>query len=681
MKYTILFILAFGLTQAQVKPSDIQIVRDNYGVPHIFAKTDAEVAYGLAWAHAEDDFETIQLTALAGKGMLGKLKGKEGASIDYVVGLLRTKETAIELKNTLSPDFLAVVNGYLQGLNRYATLHPNEVLLKKGFPMNIDDYLSSIILSLSVISGADDVLKQIFEGKLQENQDSEIPKGSNTFAVNSNKTLDGSVLLDINSHQPLEGPVAWYEAHLHSDEGWNMLGGLFPGGCVIFHGTNENLGWAHTVNHQDKIDVYKLQMKSPNSNEYLFDDQWVMLKSKKVKLKVKLSIFTLPISKKAYWSKYGATIKTDKGVYSVRMGANQDVRGIEQWYRMNKARNFNEFYKAMEMVAIPGFNTIYADKNDTIFYVSNGKIPIRNPNYNWSGVLPGNTSKTLWTQYHPLADLPQYVNPGSGYLYNTNNTPFHASAESDNLKASDFDPTMGYEKFDNNRSVRIKELLASYSKISYTDFKTIKYDGQYPSEFHFPIDVNVLFKLKPSHYPELKNELEILENWDHKTNIESKGAALFSTFIYQAGKLYGNTNFDKNLNEEEAVSILTFAKNYLIEHFGTSDVELGKIQKLVRGSKELPVWGMPDVITAMYTSPYKNGVRKGVAGESYIQLVKFRKNQLPEIESVINYGASNHPDSPHYADQMELFLQQKTKKMTLDKAEVLKNAERVYSPE
>ena len=100
---------------------------------------------------------------------------------------------------------------------------------------------------------------------------------------------------------------------------------------------------------------------------------------------------------------------------------------------MNKAQNFTQFYSAMEMVAIPGFNTVYADKHDTIFYVSNGKIPIRKPGYNWKGVLPGNTSETLWQTFHPLKDLPQYLNPTSGYLYNTNNTVFHASANEDNL--------------------------------------------------------------------------------------------------------------------------------------------------------------------------------------------------------------------------------------------------------
>jgi acyl-homoserine-lactone acylase len=673
-KFVLLFLLSIT-GYAQINPNNIQIARDKWGVPHIFGKTDPEVAYGLAWAHAEDDFKTIQLTLLAGKGMLGKLNGKEGAAVDYVVGLLRSKETAKEKMNTISLKFISVAEGYLEGINRYAELHPEEVLVKKSFPISMNDYVSSQILSLSVISGADGVIKDIYSGKIISEME---VKGSNAFAFSSAKTTTGETFLNINSHQPLEGPVAWYEAHLQSEEGWNIIGGLFPAGCVIFHGVNENLGWAHTVNHQDKIDVYKLEMKSNTSRMYMFDNEWRRLEKKKVKLKVKLGKITLPLSKKAYWSVYGATIKTKQGVYSIRMGPNQDIRGVEQWYRMNKAINLQEFYKAMEMVAIPGFNTVYADNQDNIFYVSNGKIPIRNPKYDWLGVLEGNTSENLWTEFHPFKDLPQYLNPKAGYLYNMNNTVIHATDASENLSPESIDPTMGYPLEDNNRSTRFQELISGYKKVSYDDFKDMKYDGQYPSKFHFPIDINVLWTLKPTDYPEVRLEIELLQKWDRKSDIDNKGAGLFSVLIYKIDARFHNQAI---LSTEEAISVLKDTKNYIKEQFGESEVTLGEAQKLVRGNIAIPISGLPDVLTAMYSNPYKDGMRKGIAGESYIQLIRFKKGQKPEIESVINYGASNHPESPHYADQMNMFSNHQTKKMTLDKAKVLRNAERIYSPQ
>ncbi|KPM48452.1 penicillin acylase family protein [Jiulongibacter sediminis] len=669
--FPVFFLLISFFSEAQIQPDQVTIARDEWGVPHIFAKTDPEVAYGLAWAHSEDDFKTIQQTALAGKGMLGRHLGKGGAPIDYVVGLLKTKETAEEKLHTLSPEFKALAQGYIDGLNAYAKTHPEEVLVKNSFPLAMNDYLSSILLSLSVISGADDVLSSILNGTIDK---STAPKGSNAFAIAPWKTEDGSAFLNINSHQPLEGPVAWYEAHLHSENGWNMLGGLFPGGCVIFHGTNENLGWAHTVNHQDKIDVYKLETKG---RKYRFDGEWKNLEKKRIKLNVKLGFLTLPIGKRAYWSVYGPTLKTNNGFYSIRMGANQDVRGIEQWYRMNKASNFTEFYKAMEMVAIPGFNTVYADKNDTIFYVSNGKIPIRKEGYDWQGLLPGNTSETLWTDYHPLKDLPQYLNPKSGYLFNTNNTVFHASGAEDNLDPKSIDPTMGYPLKDNNRSTRFVELIEQYKKLNYEDFKRIKYDAQYPSKFHFPVYINALESMSPADYPEIQNELEMIQKWDRKAEVSSQEATFFAYFLYAI-----NERFEKNdiLTKGQIAEVFKSVKTQMIADFGSTQVQLGDVQKLVRGSKEFPLWGLPDVLRAMYTTPYENGKRKGIAGESYIQLVRYKKGELPKIESVINYGASNHPESLHYADQAPLFIDLKLKPMTLDKATVLETAERVYSP-
>lgn len=678
-----LAVFSFQTLLAQINPDNIKIVRDKWGVPHIFAKTDAEVSYGLAWANAEDDFKTMQLTLLAGKGMVGKHSGKDGATIDYVVALLRCREIAQEqYDKQLSPEYKRLIEGYIAGINAYAAKHPEEVLVKGTFPTTPKEYTASTILSLSMISGVDAVLQRIFKGQTKVLEQFKAA-GSNAIAIHSSKTTDGSAYLAINPHQPLEGPVAWYEAHLCSEEGLNVLGALFPGGPVIFVGTNEHLGWTHTVNYQDKVDVFQLEMNPANKMQYQYDGRWETLEQRKVKLRVKMKGLTIPVKKTALWSKYGATIQTKQGTFSVRFSANQDIRGVEQWYKINKARNFSEFYKAMQMTAIPGFNTIYADKRDTIFYVSNGKIPFRTVGYDWKNTIPGNTSKTLTTAFHPFQDLPQYLNPPSGYLFNANHTPFNATAPNDNLKNENFDPTMGYETLDNNRSIRFQEQFSQYSKISFEDFKRIKYDGQLPqNKLYFPSNTDELFKLNPEEYPDIQPIVKVLNNWDRKTNIESKGAAvfliIFNYFTEEISKK-GVEPIDK-ISKEQAIAAFRYAKSYMTQHFGQTDIALGDIQKLVRGHIEKPVWGLPDVITAMHARPYKEGKLKVVQGESYIGLVKFPKEGLPEIETVLNFGQSTHENSPHFADQMELYLSQKTKKMTLDKAEVMKTAVRVYSP-
>lgn len=668
---------------AQINPDNIKIVRDKWGVPHIYAKTDAEVSYGLAWANAEDDFKTMQLTMLAGKGMVGKLKGKDGATIDYVVALLRCREVVEEqYDKTLSPEYKALIEGYVAGINAYAAKHPEEVLVKGSFPTNTKEYTTSTVLSLSMISGVDAVLQKIFKGKVKTLDDFKAA-GSNAIAISSSKTADGSAYLAINPHQPLEGPVAWYEAHLCSEEGMNILGALFPGGPVIFVGVNENLGWTHTVNYQDKVDVFQLEMNPANKKQYKFDGKWETLEAKKVKLKVKMGAFMIPVKKEALWSKYGATIQTEQGTFSVRFSANQDIRGIEQWYKMDKARNFSEFYKAMSMTAIPGFNTIYADKHDTIFYVSNGKIPFRAEGYDWKNTIPGNTSKTLTTTFHPLKDLPQYANPPSGYLFNANHTPFNATGVKDNLKAKDFDQTMGYETKDNNRSIRFQEMFSEYDKISFEDFKRIKFDGQLPQgKLYFPANTDVLFQLNPMEYADIQSLIETLNSWDRKTNVESKGAAVFLVMLNYFTKELGKKEeiADHVISKDEAVAAFRHVNAYMKQYFGRTDITLGELQKLVRGNIEKPSWGLPDVITAMHSKPYKDGKLNVTQGESYIGLIKFPKEGLPEIETIINFGQSTHADSPHFADQMDLYLEHKTKKMTLDKAEVMKTAVRTYSP-
>lgn len=668
---------------AQINPDNIKIVRDKWGVPHIYAKTDAEVSYGLAWANAEDDFKTMQLTMLAGKGMVGKLKGKDGATIDYVVALLRCREVVEEqYDKALSPEYKALIEGYVAGINAYAAKHPEEVLVKGSFPTNTKEYTTSTVLSLSMISGVDAVLQKIFKRKVKTLDDFKAA-GSNAIAISSSKTADGSAYLAINPHQPLEGPVAWYEAHLCSEEGMNILGALFPGGPVIFVGVNENLGWTHTVNYQDKVDVFQLEMNPANKKQYKFDGKWETLEAKKVKLKVKMGAFMIPVKKEALWSKYGATIQTEQGTFSVRFSANQDIRGIEQWYKMDKARNFSEFYKAMSMTAIPGFNTIYADKHDTIFYVSNGKIPFRAEGYDWKNTIPGNTSKTLTTTFHPLKDLPQYVNPPSGYLFNANHTPFNATGVKDNLKAKDFDQTMGYETKDNNRSIRFQEMFSEYDKISFEDFKRIKFDGQLPQgKLYFPANTDVLFQLNSAEYADIQSLIETLNSWDRKTNVESKGAAVFLVMLNYFTKELGKKEeiADHVISKDEAVAAFRHVNAYMKQYFGRTDITLGELQKLVRGNIEKPSWGLPDVITAMHSKPYKDGKLNVTQGESYIGLIKFPKEGLPEIETIINFGQSTHADSPHFADQMDLYLEHKTKKMTLDKAEVMKTAVRTYSP-
>jgi acyl-homoserine-lactone acylase len=689
----LLLVLAFSwisvATQAQlmdapsIQVEKINIVRDAYGVPHIFAPTDPEVAYGLAWAHAEDDFTTIQTLLLTGKGKLATYLGKKGAPVDFVVGLLNTKEIVQAQIGQLDPKFLALVKGYLMGLEAYAKAHPNEVLNKHVFPMSVEDYLSSTVFSVAVFCGVDKALPKILNGTIPHLAGF-TGEGSNAFAVQANKSASGENMLVINAHQPIEGATAFYEAHLQSEEGWNILGGLFPGAPLIFHGITPNLAWAHTVNFQDKIDVYQLETNKAHPNQYKVDGNWLSLEKRKIKLKIKGIPF--PIYKTVYKSIYGPTVATPEGkFFSMRLPSLMDAGALQQWYAMNRATNYTSFKAAINQNHLAMFNIMYADKRDTIYYISNGKMPYRNADtaYHWNSTVPGNTMATLWTKFKPVDALPQYINPASGYLFNTNHSPFLATDEKSNLNPTLFDVNDGYETYHNNRSRRAKDLLDPLSKISYEDLKRIKFDQSLPDKILFPYGFNAdsMFLVNEQSYPQLASIITSLKNWDHKAIASSKGALIYNLAYYYVPQLMEGRKNDK-LTLNEAVKVYQYIYDFLMEHYGNTNQTLGDVQKLVRGTESWPQGGMPDVLAAVMSEPYGKGQRKMNSGDAYIGFVKFPKDGgLPFIETVNTFGASMHKESPHFADQRAMYQAQQVKPMTLDKATVLKNAKSIYHPQ
>ena len=679
MKYFLPFLLLLTLqTKAQIDPKTVTIARDSFGVPHIFAKTDPQVSYGLAWAHAEDDFKSLQMVALPSKGLMGKALGKDGVAGDYAFALFRCREITEEKWYTLSPAFLRLAEGYVQGINDYAKAHPEEVLVKQLFPLSLKEYISSSVLALTIFNGGDRALRSIFANNVTPLIDYD-KMGSNAIAIHPSRTTTGEAFLAINAHQPNEGPEAFYEAHVNSEEGWNALGGLLAGGPCILHGVNENLGWAHTVNFCDRVDIYQLQMNPKNADQYMFDGVWTNLEKKKIKLHIKG--VPIPVSRDLYWSKYGATMKNEQGTFAIRLGANMEIRALEQWYTMNKAQNFTQFYKAISMQGLSMFNIVYADRNDTIFYINNALMPMRDPSpaYDWKKTLPGNTSKTLWSKFYGISELPQYVNPSSGFLFNTNHSTFYATAPENNLLASSFSSASGWETNHNNRSKRFLELMPTAGKVDFDLFKRIKFDRQFPAVFEFPYSVDSLFLMKRASYPQYDTLLRNLQEWDRRGIPESKGAAAFLMVYEKVSKAMRGKD-SRALTMAECEKLLQDIQEQMIKTYGSTDLALGDIQKLVRGDKEFPGPGLPDLLAPEWGVATTNGKRKITGGDAYVAMVRFPKQGLPIIETVNTYGASSKKGSPHFDDQVPLFLQQKTKTMTLDKAKVLATAKRIYHP-
>lgn len=680
----LLFFVTLAAT-AQVNPAEVDIVRDKWGVPHIFGKTDAATTYGLAWATCEDDFVTVQKMLLTVNGRLAEVDGKNGAILDYLTfisGAMDIVDTAYD--GAFTAGFKKVIEAYAQGLNDYAAAHPLELLRPNLFPVHPKEIVAQYVVTNMLLTDVYLDVQKIFLGDIK-NYEVNLPNGSNAFAFNSTRTQDGKTYLVVNSHQPLESLFSWYEAHLVSDEGLNILGGTFPGGMSIFHGTTPNLGWACTLNQPDLSDVYKLQMNPANHLQYWFDGHWETLEVRKKTVKVKLGAIRIPIIKTFYWSKYGTTLKNKDGYYSLRFPANLDIRCCEQLYHLNKAKNFTEWRDIMRQTHFPGINFIYADKNDTIFYVSNGQFAHRDPAYNWSKVLPGNTSKTLWApDFYPFDSLPQVLNPSAGYLLNTNNSCFDVTGQGSNPISSNYNPTFGFGNHRNNRSIMAHYLIGKYNKLSYEDIKLVKYNTAFNDSFyHYALpNTKMIFGMKPEKYPDIADALRVMQRWNKQTDVNNREAAMviFSMYpiidkISARGTMYEENVF----TEREFVQAIKQGKRHLLKHFGTLTPALGQTQKHVRGKVEMAIGGMPEVLAANVTQPYKNGMRRTYVGESYIQIVRYTPNGA-EVETVNAYGASNKPDSPHYTDQMQMFVDHQLKPMTLNKEEIYRAAETVYHP-
>lgn len=662
----------------------VQIVRDQWGVPHIYGETDPDVAYGLAWANAEDDFNTMQEAILPVKGLAGLRMGKDGGIFDFFAHAIGTNRVVDELYQAdISPEFKKYIEGYAAGINAYASKYPKEVMHKKMFPVTAKDLVKGHFLSLAFISSAQNPIQNIIEGKL----DDEKPIGSNMFAFSSERTQDGNTYICINPHQPFEGMFSWYEAHLVSEEGMNIMGATFPGGCSIFVGTNEHLGWSHTWNRLDITDVYRLKMHPTEKLKYEFEGEWLDLEERKVKLKVKLKKWLprIPVKKKSYWSVHGPVFKSKEGNYfAVRYPANMDIRAVEQWFKMGKATNLEEFKEVLEMQALPRFNIVYADREDNIYFVGNGKIPVRFEGVDWTKVLPGNQAKYIWNDYYPLDSLAQITNPDCGYLYNMNNTPYDATCEEEDIPFKYFPSHMGYKLTNNNRSQRFKQLMMERESFTFEDMIEVKFDSRFPDSSKFINSLSFIYDLEPEEYGENKEVVKLMQQFDKEVKPESKPATVWlivMDYIFTKKKIgdgafYGELAVEDNLFREA----LQFTRHRLTKTFGRIDVPISEVNRHIRGNKDMPLPGFADLLAANYSKRLDDGRYKGFVGDSYTMFVSYDKDGPVRIETQHPYGASSKPDSPHYTDQMELFVDQQTKVMTLDKAEIFKNAVKVYRP-
>jgi acyl-homoserine-lactone acylase len=682
-----------------------EIVRDEYGVPMIYGETDADVAFGVAIAHSEDDFSTLQDVAAMSKGRYGAIAGQDGATFDFVYHLLGARETAESEYPKLPADTRALFEAYAAGLNQYAEDNPGEVKLSGLFPVNGTDIAAGFVLRQPFFYGLGNVIAPLVAGDdLRREFGPDIPGfprdggapdgsapddeasangqanagglvlpwgeesdhlGSNAWAVTPEKS-GGPTTLISNAHQPLRGGVAWYELGVQSGEGWHFTGANFPGSPFPFLGHNEDLGWTNTVNRPDMADVYELTVsKIVEGNNhtlvYEMDGEWLELEEKTVTLPVKFGPFNLPIRRTIYRSVHGPVIKNDNGYFAVRYGGIGEVQQLDAYYRLNKASTLDEWQEQMARMAIPSTNFIYADREGNIAYVYNAAIPDRpeldEVQADWRSILPGNRSDLIWEGAVDYAEIPKLINPASGWIYNANNEPYTAAGEGSDLNPDDFSPVLGVERKQTNRSRRAYMLLSESAQLDRAALERIKYDTVYVREGYVDDMFDALEEMEATAWPDpqIIEARDLLLTWDFNADNVGRADSLALLMIRD----FMSAEYNNKSSAPDVKEHLQKAVDHLMEHFGRIDPPMSDLLRLRQGDVDLPLDGGSDTLRASTTwEIHDDGRLSLVHGDSFIQWTEWPADGgRVTSRSIQPFGAATtRPDSPHYTDQMQLYV-------------------------
>ena len=668
------------------------IARDRWGVPHIFGRTDPDVSYGIGYAHAEDDFATLQQVLAMTRGRLGAITGQEGAKTDYVVHLLGAAATVARDYDRQPADVRALLDGYAAGLNLYAARHPDEVRLARLFPVDGRDVATGFVVRSPFFFGLENVLGALAAAKpLPAERAGAAPdtpdpavrapagseNGSNAFAVAPRRSSDGATRLVSNSHQPWRGGVAWYELVVHSGTGWNFAGATFPGAPYPLLGHGVSLGWTNTVDRPDLTDVYKLVLNA-KGDAYRYDGGWRPLERRRVWLPVKLwGPFVLPVPRTVYRAVQGPVIENRNGAFAIRYAGADQLGMVEEYYRLNRARDWREWSAALAMQGVPATNFVYADATGRIAHIYNAAFPNRRPGFDYAHLLPGDTSAAYQPGTVPWRMVPQHVDPPSGFLVNANNSPFQASGAGSELDPGAYSPLLGIETDTTNRATRGIELLGANPRVDAAALAAIKYDTGVSRNGWAARWFGDIARADPRGDRRLAAAQALLARWNWNFDGRHPGQAL-AALLMRTGQQWHyqrQPEIDPRRALGEAVA-------YLLRVFGRLDPPLGAMLRLRQGSTDLPLDGAPDVLRAASLWDESPDGRLAVKhGDSFVMFMAWDRQGRVSSRSIQPFGAATtRPGSPHYADQAALFAGHRTKPVWFAPAALRAHVERVYRP-
>jgi len=695
---------------AQAK--NITIIRDTWGIPHVYGKTDADAVFGLLYAQCEDDFKRVEMNALENLGRKSEITGIKDLYNDLQMRLIYDSVAAIKEYKTSPLWFKKLLDAAAAGVNYFIYKHPElkPAVLSRFQPwyqlMRTNGSISATNTGGINASETGKFYSRsnataqsgIFETSPAVHRDREKVIGSNGFAVAPSRTKNKNAILYINPH------VTFYfrsEVHMVSEEGLNVYGAVTWGQFFIFQGFNQHCGWMHTSGDADLADVYSEEVV--NNKHYKYNNSLRPLTKKTIAVSYKKDDKQVAEKYNVYYTHHGPVMASRNGKWLSLRENNRSLKGLMQSWLRTKAKSFSEFEKTMAMRSNTSDNTVYADDKGNIAYWHGNFIPKRDPKYNWSKPVDGTTSATEWKGIHELKEIVHVHNPSTGWIQNCNSTPFTVSgkASPDKTKYPAYMAPDGEEP----RSINAIRLLSSEDNFTLDKMIAVGYNTHLAAfDILLPFLISGYEATKKDNN-DLNEAIELLKNWNKESSTSSVATTLA---VLWGEKMLSNPpqsqeerdevlkrfeTLGKNVPIAQQLKYLQEVMNTLVAKFEDWRVKWGEINRYQRLTADLQqtfddnqpsfasgmassIWGcLPSFSTSWQAG---NKKRYGINGNSFVAAVEFGKKV--KAKSIVTGGEGMDPTSKHFLDQTEGYLTGKFKDVLFYKEDVLKNVERRYKP-
>jgi len=700
------------INRLQKLSQQVSIIRDNWGIAHVYGKTDADAVFGMLYAQCEDDFKRVEMNYIEKLGRLAEVKGQSVLYNDLETRLLIDANEAKADYKKAAPWLKKLLHSYADGINYFLYKHPEIKPLmlthfEPWFPLLWTDG------SIGAISTADlsNAELKSFYGSADKfayvDKVKDMQTGSNSFAIAPSKTASGNAILYINPH------TSFYfrpEIQMNSEEGLNAYGAVTWGQFFIYQGFNENCGWMHTSSNVDVADVYAEKIVTKNKKLfYEYDSKLLPIIEKKITINYLENGKLIPKTFATYFTNKGPIMAKRDGKWISLKSNNRSMKSLEQSWVRTKSKNFDDYQKAMEMKANTSNNTVYADNKGNIAYWHGNFIPIRDKKLNWAKVMDGTTSSTAWKGLHNPSETIHLFNPINGWLQNCNSTPYTV-AGSNSPKKENYFPYMAPDG-ENFRGINAVRILSQGK--DYTLDKIIA-DGYNTKLSIFEVLIPALVasfekNISPENplYKELIEPITVLKNWDYFANESSVATTLANEWGYKLNpiiqKAYtdegemdqveNTIQFARTATSEQLIPQLQTVITELKTKFGSWQIPWGELNRFQRTSGAIDltyddnleslavgngsaIWGS----LPAYKSSYQNGTKKryGYNGNSFVCAVEF--GPKVKAKSLLAGGNSGDSKSKHFMDQSVMYQKGEFKEVLFYKEDVQKNAERTYHP-